>query len=220
MRFIVLPILISILITSTESKSKINISTSAQLIHRLKSILRLMHHQPNKLGNLYHEIVLEPGYYIISPEEKFFQKEYFKLKSQGLMNVQQTRLDILVKYPWPHTAEIIFQGTVKEALKWLQEKLSIGLSLDQEIVYAVNSDKELFQALALTINNRQNTVIKILKCTKYPCVGNKNWLKKIQSLNMPSSDGMRLRISSKFSSLDQDKWRFFTNQLKPFLVGY
>tara|TARA_Y100000589_G_scaffold322744_1_gene356134 strand:+ start:1261 stop:1800 length:540 start_codon:yes stop_codon:yes gene_type:complete len=179
-----------------------------------------MHRQPKQLSNLYQEIILEPGYYIISPEETFFEKEYLNLKKQGLIDIQQIRLNLLVRYGWPYSTNTVFEGTLKEALKWLQKKLTIGLSLGQEVVYSVRSDKELFKALSLTINNRQNTVIRILKCTKYPCITNKKWLEKIYSLNMDSNDGMRLRISSRFSSLDQDKWAFFRNKLKPFLEGY
>ena len=212
--------LISTLITISGAAGKVKVSNSDELIIRLKSILNSIDTKSKHLDNLHNEIVLEPGYYIISPNENFFEDEYLKLKTNGLMDIQQNRLRIFVNYSWPHERELIFQGSVKQALRWLRTKLSIGLNLGHEIVYSVNTDKELYNALLATINNRQNTVIKFPKCNKYPCVKNKNWLKKIYTLKMPSSDGMRLRISSKFSSLDQEKWRFFNNKIKPFTEAY
>ena len=220
MRFLIATILMSTLININMAVSRFDVSNSEQLIQTIKLVLELIDREPKRLNNLYNEILLEPGYYIIPPDEQFFENAYFNLKNRGLMDIQQTRLDIFVNHPWPHTRETIFQGSVKQALKWLKEKLSIGLSLGNEIVYSVITDKELYQALSAAIINGQNTVIKIPNCSKYPCVNNENWLKKIYTLKMPSSDGMRLRISSKFSSLDQEKWKFFRNKIKPFTKGY
>ncbi len=220
MKFLITPILLCILININAAIDSIEVANSEQLIEKIKLVIQQIHRNSKQLKNLYTEIQLKPGYYIIPPNEKFFENEYVKLKARGLMDVQQNRLNIVVKYPWPNNRESIFKGSVKEALMWLQEKLSIGISLDNEIIYSVNSDKELYMALLATISNRQNTVIKIPRCMKYPCVRNKSWLNKIYTLTMPSSDGMRLRINSKFSSLDQEKWRFFGNKIKPFTEAY
>ena len=220
MRTLIAAILINMIIGVNAAVTEINISNSDQLVESLKSILKSIHRKPRQLNHLYNEIILKPGYYIIGPDQKFFKDEYLHLKHRGLMDVQQVRLDILVDYDWPHEKKLIFSGSVEQALQWLDKRLSIGMSLGQEIVYSVNTDKELYQALKASVNNRQNTVIKIRNCKKYPCVSNKSWLKKIYELKMPFSDGMRLRISSKFSSLDQEKWIFFKNKMKPFTEAY
>ena len=90
MRFLMATILMGTLININVAVSRIDVSNSEQLIQKIKLVLELIDRKPKQLNNLYNEISLEPGYYIMPPDEKFFENEYLKLKSRGLMDVQQT----------------------------------------------------------------------------------------------------------------------------------
>lgn len=206
-----------LLASSIQANTEIPIFSPADIFKSLNDLLQEMHLRPKKLISIRYSLKLRPGFYAIMPQEKFFSREYMKLKSNGLMDVQNVELQIVADYPWPHHEEILFLGSLKKALLWFDRELKNGLQLTQDIVYSVKSDQDFFNALEHSMRNRQHTVIQLLHCKQKPCVNSSYWRKKILNLKMLESDGMRLRIQSRYHSLDKDKWSLFNKDLQTFI---
>jgi hypothetical protein len=193
------------------------INTVEELKQALDSILDRLKAYPHDLYSLDTKIVLDPGFYQIKIDDPFFAKRLHNFQENGPLRASNTWIRIAVHYKKGPKAPLLYEGTLYQGLSYLQARLKQGLKLSRELTYLASSPRQFLRALRATLKNRQDTLIRIPFCSKAKCITSPAWTKQFLALKMAVPDGMRLRIKSRFCSLDQEKYQFFQNRLVPFL---
>jgi len=188
-----------------------------ELKKALNSVLKRIKAYPHDLYGLNTRIIFQPGFYPISAEDPYFKDRLREFQKNGSLRASNTWVSLEVQYPRGPKAPPLYTGSLYQGLVYLKRAMQPGLKLSREVTYVARNPRQFLRALKSTVKNRQDTVIRIPFCSKAKCVASPAWIKRFLSLTMPDPDGMRLRIKSRFCSLDQDKYQFFQNRFIPFL---
>lgn len=186
-----------------------------QLKDHLEFLITHQKRNPRDLKYLHNNIKLVHGFYYIKQDDTFFSDLLKSLNRENRFFVLKAQFIIHYQYNEKEDIEIKYNMGVTEALNFFDQKLKAGLKFSRESRYLIYKEEDLLRFLPVIASNRSDSVLIMKYCRKSPCVRNRKVLARIPSL-MNKNDGMSLRISSKFHSLEKNKLRYFKDRLQPF----
>lgn len=208
-------ILFLILIQSMSASTHKYIYTVQQLKDHLSYLIKHQKRNPRDLKYLHNNIKLVHGFYYIEQNDTFFTDLLKSLNQENRFFVLKAQFVIYYQYNEKEDIEFKYNMGVTEALNFFDQKLKAGLKFSRESRYLIYKEEDLLRFLPLIARNRSDSVLIMKYCLKSPCVRNRKVLAKIPTL-MTLNDGMSLRVSSKFHSLEKNKLRYFKDRLQPF----
>ncbi|MCJ8347030.1 hypothetical protein MJH12_15920 [bacterium] len=186
-----------------------------QLKEHLLELIRRQKRNPRDLKYLHNDIYLVHGFYYIEQKDTFFTDLLHTLRQENRFFMLKAQFKIHYQYNQKEDRELKYNMGITQTLNFFDQNLKTGIKFSRESRFEVYREMDLLHYLPKVASNRSDTVLILKYCLKSPCIRNPKLLEKIPSY-MKENDGMSLRISSKFHSMEKNKLQYFIDALQPF----